>query len=70
MDLLVCVCVWLPIWLRLSWNVLEVVWKVGLFAEWAIVSCQLFCDKSIALAVYLYVKRFPAVYFQAFITWF
>ena len=65
-----CVCVWVPIWSRMSWNMLEVAWKEGLFVKWAVGSCQLFCDQSIALAVYLCVKRFPAVHFQAFITWF
>jgi hypothetical protein len=40
----------------MSWNVLEVAWNVGLFVEGVVVSCQLFFDYSIALAVYLYVN--------------
>jgi len=50
----VCVCVGGGTYLveTMSWNVLEVAWKAGLFVEWVIVCCQLFCDWSIALAVY------------------
>jgi len=42
----VCVCVCVATYLvkTMSWNVLEVAWKVGLFVEWVVVSCQLFCD--------------------------
>jgi len=28
----------------MSWNVLEVAWKVDLFVEWVVVSYQLCCD--------------------------
>jgi hypothetical protein len=40
----VSVCVGACLVETMSWNVLDVGWKVGLFVEWVIVSCQLFCD--------------------------
>jgi hypothetical protein len=68
----VCVCVCARAYLveTTSWNLLEVAWKVRPFVKWVLISCQLFCDQSIALAVYLCVKRYPTVHFEVFITWF
>jgi len=40
----VCVCVGTYLVETMSWNVLEVTWKVGLFTEWVVVPCHLFCD--------------------------
>ena len=40
----VCVCVCTYLVETMSWNVLDVAWKVGLFVQCVVVCCQLFCD--------------------------
>jgi hypothetical protein len=51
-------CVWCSLLSEtLSWNVVKVACEVSLFMEWVNVIGWLFCDWSIALAVYLYVHK-------------
>jgi len=52
----VCMCVGTHLVQTMSWNVLEIAWKVGLYVQWVVVCCQLFCDQSVVLAVYCVLK--------------